>query len=361
MTKPKRTRATPTCSSSSSSSTIINSSSPPPAIIKADSTTTTKLKPKRPRKNNDNASSRITTTTSGARSSKYRGVTRHHHNGRWEARIGRVYGNKYLYLGTYKSENRTRGDLIDSQEEAAEAYDMAALEYRGPTAVTNFDINIYVDRLKMKGIDIMSPQNSISQFEQQLPPQQQAEAEVEVEQQQQQQPEQLPLIQKVEEQILQPQVPEYIDFTNNPTQPMVMMDDSTIDHGLDWSFCMDPTVGFTNELNVSDFSFQETSSSDDFQGLKFEDIDFDGNIDLMFESISSWPYNGSEGVYLESESRSSFELATNDQAINCNGTSNEGVGLGKAEDKEEGKDRKMCASSPATSSASTSVSCSYLV
>ncbi|XP_022870417.1 ethylene-responsive transcription factor WRI1-like [Olea europaea var. sylvestris] len=33
--------------------------------------------------------------------SKYRGVARHHHNGRWEARIGRVYGNKYLYLGTY--------------------------------------------------------------------------------------------------------------------------------------------------------------------------------------------------------------------------------------------------------------------
>ncbi|XP_047951682.1 ethylene-responsive transcription factor WRI1-like [Salvia hispanica] len=33
--------------------------------------------------------------------SKYRGVARHHHNGRWEARIGRVCGNKYLYLGTY--------------------------------------------------------------------------------------------------------------------------------------------------------------------------------------------------------------------------------------------------------------------
>jgi len=33
--------------------------------------------------------------------SKYRGVARHHHNGRWEARIGRVLGNKYLYLGTF--------------------------------------------------------------------------------------------------------------------------------------------------------------------------------------------------------------------------------------------------------------------
>ena len=33
--------------------------------------------------------------------SQYRGVTRHHQAGRWEARIGRVRGNKYLYLGTF--------------------------------------------------------------------------------------------------------------------------------------------------------------------------------------------------------------------------------------------------------------------
>lgn len=66
--------------------------------------------------------------------SKYRGVARHHHNGRWEARIGRVFGNKYLYLGTYNTE-----------EEAAAAYDMAAVEYRGLNAVTNFDLSRYAD------------------------------------------------------------------------------------------------------------------------------------------------------------------------------------------------------------------------
>lgn len=35
--------------------------------------------------------------------SQYRGVTRHHAQGRWEARIGRVAGTKYLYLGSFET------------------------------------------------------------------------------------------------------------------------------------------------------------------------------------------------------------------------------------------------------------------
>ncbi|CAK8539606.1 unnamed protein product [Lathyrus sativus] len=64
--------------------------------------------------------------------SMYRGVTRHHQHGRWQARIGRVAGNKDLYLGTFTT-----------QEEAGEAYDIAAIKFRGENAVTNFDITRY--------------------------------------------------------------------------------------------------------------------------------------------------------------------------------------------------------------------------
>ena len=67
----------------------------------------------------------------------YRGVSWRPTTGRWEARIGRLLGRKYTYLGTFKS-----------GEEAARAYDRAAIVCRGRNAITNFDLQDYEEEIR---------------------------------------------------------------------------------------------------------------------------------------------------------------------------------------------------------------------
>ncbi|KAL3537771.1 hypothetical protein ACH5RR_001137 [Cinchona calisaya] len=177
--------------------------------------------------------------------SKYRGVARHHHNGRWEARIGRVFGNKYLYLGTYST-----------QEEAAAAYDLAAIEYRGPNAVTNFDISTYADKLKQFQQQ-MEPEN----FESSTP------AHADKQEDHQEHPQE-------ENPVLEPKVPDIEIVSAAESPPLVVMDPAD-EHEHPWNLCLD--IGF-NLLPVSDIPFEKPTELPDL----FADTGFEDNIDFIF-------------------------------------------------------------------------------
>ena len=80
-------------------------------------------------KNNNKSVSRES-KKSARSTSKFRGVTHHCRTGRWEAHIWQ--DGKQIYLGGF-----------DGEEQAALAYDIAAVKCRGISAITNFDRSNY--------------------------------------------------------------------------------------------------------------------------------------------------------------------------------------------------------------------------
>uniref|UniRef100_A0A1J3E5G1 Ethylene-responsive transcription factor WRI1 n=3 Tax=Noccaea caerulescens TaxID=107243 RepID=A0A1J3E5G1_NOCCA len=209
--------------------------------------------------------------------SKYRGVARHHHNGRWEARIGRVFGNKYLYLGTY-----------NTQEEAAAAYDMAAIEYRGANAVTNFDISNYVDRLKKKGVfpfpvSQANHQDAIvlAEAKQETETREaKEEPREEVKQYVEEEPPQEDKTEKTEQQEVEfgYKEEEAVVTCCIDSSAIMDMDRSSDSNELAWNFCMmdsgfAPFLTDQNLSNENAFEYPEL----------FNEIGFEDNIDFMFE------------------------------------------------------------------------------
>jgi hypothetical protein len=85
-------------------------------------------------------------------------------DGRWQARIGLVAGTRDIYLGTFSTMHMPASNsscfvrrktiflmifllfVPETEEEAAEAYDIAAIEIRGKNAVTNFDRSNYMEK-----------------------------------------------------------------------------------------------------------------------------------------------------------------------------------------------------------------------
>ncbi|KAK8662093.1 hypothetical protein V6N13_091681 [Hibiscus sabdariffa] len=317
--------------------------------------------------------------------SKYRGVARHHHNGRWEARIGRVFGNKYLYLGTFKSKmlsdkrvappnayvvpsgtapidtlcrrvpsimlfNGGLNNLLsclrsptisrknnvlynDTQEEAAAAYDMAALEHRGTNAVTNFDISRYIDRLKQKGILF------VDQTQERIPDSGEAQQAESVdngqlqpsEQQEQGQEQELKQEEAEKSQhfhYMQMQLPLCID---SPTTTMAGIEPADCNE-LAWNFCMDS--GLTSFL-VPDIPLD---GNDELPNLFDYDTRFQDNFDLIFDVESP-----------------------NEEEANRKCVSDDAIEVGVSVNMEDdsGKERLLSSDSDSPYSSTTSVSCIY--
>lgn len=163
---------------------------------------------------------------------------------------------------------------VDTQEEAAAAYDMAAIEFRGASAVTNFDISNYADKLKK-----VIPEVEVKPVEVEVKP---VEVEVKKEKttptsskgkkviEMPNQPDQ-----KKPAQPVQPTIPKIEPVGPVDSQPMVVMD-PTEEHDHPWNLCMDADF---NSLPIPDFPMENTM---DFLGL-FDDKCFDDDISFIFD------------------------------------------------------------------------------
>lgn len=182
---------------------------------------------------------------------------------------------------------------------------MAAIEYRGANAVTNFDISNYIDRLKKKIPGFIPAGRSEVEVEQQPPPPQKQQEEETV----------------LDQQPHYTQLPSCMDTTSS----MEVLDPAANEQD-PWSFL---DAGFA-PFTVSDLPLEKPCELTDL----FDHAAFEDDIHLIFEA------------------------ACNEDDANLNGA--EVVGVSRSMEEDNVQDRLLLSSSTSSpSSTTTSVSCIY--